>query len=584
MKKAILFFIIILVFSFSATFASSGDSIESDYNDGYNDGYNAGYREGQDDSVGKNPVVRIEEVTKIREINAGDTFVFEVTFINDSKYNAKDVVITPQVEDCSALVYDRPIVYRMKESLKANKSKTVEFTLTCNENTKKGTYGLKFKIDYKNYLDKTFSKEYSAFFKVVKEKTRPFISISNIEISNQNLKYGDSFNASFDIENIGGNVAKDVEVTLSGFANSAIMPVDSNDYSYVGNLQVNNKKSFNFPMIISQNIETEDNTIKITVSYKDNQDKEYTVTKNIYVVGVECKEKNSGDKKDEDKLPKPKIIISRYSLSNNSIIAGEDFSFIFNFTNTSKEKDIRNIKITISPVEGSFIITKGSNTFFIENMDRSSSLTRQIDLKPKQDLASNSYAIIIKFEFEDYDGRDYSSEETINIPVTEYSKLVINSAIIEEAYVNTYGNLSFEYVNMGKATISNLMATVTGDFKSKQENTYIGNVVAGSSDMYDVEIMPTKIGLNKGTLILSFEDSARRKIEVTRNFEVNAMEEIVMPDIDFIIDNSSEENNDVTHFETWQIVLSGIGSFLLTFLITKTITKKIILKKFEDEM
>jgi hypothetical protein len=218
-------------------------------------------------------------------------------------------------------------------------------------------------------------------------------------------------------------------------------------------------------------------------------------------------------------------------------------------------------------------------------MGKNSSISKSLCLKAKQDLLSNSYPISIEFDYEDYEGVEYTSRETLNVPVTEYSKLVINSASVSEGYVDAPTSLSFEYVNMGKATVSNLVATVKGDFEPVQESTYIGNLQAGTSDYYDIEVKPTKEGKNYGTLVLSFEDSSGRTIEVKRDVEATAISEEVYKDDPLeglIIDEPEDEN--VVRFEAWQIVLAGIGTLLLSFIIVKTITKKIILKKFEDEI
>ena len=250
---------------------------------------------------------------------------------------------------------------------------------------------------------------------------------------------------------------------------------------------------------------------------------------------------------------------------------------------------MRNIKITISSGEGAFIITRGSNTFYIEEMDKQAMITREIELKAKQDLASNSYKVNIEFDYEDFSGNQYNSTETLNIPVTEYSKLVINSVFAGQGYVGSNTNLSFDYVNMGKATVSNLTASVEGDYESVQTINYIGNLNAGSSDYYDIEVRPTKEGMNYGTLVLAFEDSSGGIIEVRKEFEGNAFAEnffeedpgVSMKPIDIPMEPAEEPGLQIP---TWQIVLYGIGSFVIAFIITKIITTKIVRKKLEEDL
>ena len=196
--------------------------------------------------------------------------------------------------------------------------------------------------------------------------------------------------------------------------------------------------------------------------------------------------------------------------------------------------------------------------------------------------------MILSFDYEDYNGNEYSSSETINIPVTEYSKLEINSVYANDAMLGSNTSLSFSYINMGKATISNLTASVEGDFTSVQPINYIGNCTAGTSDYYDIEVTPTKSGTNYGTLILSFEDSSGAIIEVKKDFEGYAME---MSSVDPTDDPTNpggidtpvvpEEENKIA---TWVIVVSGIGTLLVTYIVTRIITTKIVRKKLEDEI
>ena len=585
--KRISFCILVFVLLSSIFTFSIADSNDS-YQDGYNAGYDEGYNDGKSSAKSRVPSVKLIQSNDIPEAIPGEIVEFDIKFKNDSKDSALNLHITPDFENNNVLVYERPLSYSTTVSLRSNKEGSTSFKIKISEDAKKGTYPLKLKFEYKNVLGELFTREENYYFRVINEKSKPILNVSNIKLSSNELKYGDRFSASFDVLNLGESEAEDVEIRLTGFADSGIMPVDSKDFTYIGKIDGKKTVNLSYDFAISEDIETKDNTIKIAISYKGYDDKEYSTEKSIYVTGIKLKEKKNDDKKDDEdyKYAKPKMIITAYNTSKNNIIAGDEFNFTFTFKNTSREKDIRNIKITVGSTDGSFIITNGSNTFFVESLGRTNSLSKKLSLRAKQDLLSNSYPIVIDFEYEDYDGSEYTSRENINIPVTEYSRLVINSAMVDEGYVGSTSSLYFEYANMGKATISNLVASAKGDFVPVQENNYIGNIQAGNADSFDIEVKPTKVGLNIGTLILTFEDSSGRQIVVTRDFEANAMEEISQPtdfgDIDnFDVTNDEEKG---TTYKAWQIILAGLGSLVVTFFISKIITKKILLKRFEDEI
>ena len=533
----------------------------------------------------KVPRIIFVEDEEMPKVAAGEELKLLITYKNDSSHSATDIRITPIFEDVP-LVYERPVVFERALTLRPDKEDKVSFNLKVADDAKVGVYGLKFKLEFENQRDENYTSEAIVYFNVYKEKVKPIIAISNISTGDAPINAGGNFKLSFDVSNNGEVKADNVEILITGQSEDKFMVVDSNDYKYIGTLDSNQKIHHEFDINVSDKIAKGNNTIGVDIKYKDTSGKELSTQKTIYVLDV--KSENEVEEEDETAAT-PKIIISSYITNPNTIVAGNDFNFSFTIKNTSKEKRLRNMKITISSQDGAFIITKGSNTFYVEEILQDSSVTKVIDLKAKQSLTSNSYPVIINFDYEDYSGKQYTANETINIPVTEYSKLVINSVMPGQSYTGSNTSLSFDYVNMGKATVSNLTASVEGDYTCVQSINYIGNLEPGNSDYYDIEVIPSKSGTNYGVLVLSFEDSSGRIVEVRKDFEGFAMDESVFDepsimDPGYINPGMMEPIEIEEPIETWVIVLSGFGSFIVMFIISKIITTKIVRKKLEDEI
>lgn len=534
----------------------------------------------------KKPIVIIEDLEVIPEIEAGGRLDLTLKYKNDSEYAAYDLKIEPVFEDMP-LVYERPVTFKRDKSLRPNITGDMSFSFKVADDAKLGVYGLKFKLSYSNLRDENYDNEQTVYFKINKEKIKPIINISEISTGENGVSANNRFPLSFKLTNTGEVDAGSVEVLLNGLSSNGFMAVDSNDYKYIGELKNGESVTVNFNMFASEDIVSGTNTLSAQIKFKDTTGNDLSTEKTIYIQDVKS-ENDSENDVSGDKYAKPKIIISSYSTNPQSIVAGDKFNFSFNFKNTSAERKLRNMKITISSSDGSFIITNGSNTFYIEEMDIGQELSKSIELRAKQDLASNSYPLSISFGYEDFKGYEYTAEETINIPVIEYSKLLINYVYAGEAYVDSNTSLSFDYINMGRATVSNLTASVEGDYVSVQPINYIGNLSAGTSDYYDIEVKPTKSGSNYGVLVLSFEDSSGAKVEVKKEFEGFAMEMPVITDDPGMVDPGFVEPMPVEEqeepVETWIIVVSGIGSFLVFFIITKVITTKIVRKKLEEDL
>lgn len=584
MKKIINICLILLLIFNSITLATESSETEGTYQEGYNAGYNAGYSDGSNTVYKpKVPKVIFAKQEKMPEVIAGETLSISIDYINDSSNTAKKIKITPSFEDVP-LVYERPIVYESMKSLRKNQTATATFSFKIKDDAKKGVYGIKFKIDYENLSEESYSNEQTFYFKVIKENVEPLLTISNITTEPANVSAGEKFVLKLDINNIGDVEACSTSIRLTDLSTDTFMPVDGNDFAYIGTIEAKSSVTKTFNLLASKNIKKGNNTLGLKATYLDSNSKEVSEEKTLYILDV-LSENTSGD---EITGNKPKIIIESYSTNPNSIVAGQTISFSFKFRNTSKDKKIGNMKITISSEDGAFMIANGSNTFYIDSMEPQGTATKTIGLNVKQDLTSKSYPINISFDYEDANSNSYQANEVINIPVVEYSNLVINSVYAGEGMLEQETNLSFDYINMGKAKVSNLTASVEGDYVAVQSINYIGNLEAGSSDYYDISVKPTKEGENVGVLVLTFEDSSGKKIDVKKDFTGYAMAGFSQDDYnqDYsepgYIDEPMGEAKEPLNI--WVVIGAGVGSFLVVFIITKIITTKIVRKKLEDEI
>lgn len=578
MKKIFSLCLVFVILVCNFCFASSGD----EYQNGYNAGYNAGYSDGSDNVYKpKEPNITFKVQDEIPEVSAGGSFSLLVNFINDSSHSAKNIKITPSFEDVP-LVYERPIEFSYSRTLRSKGNANASFSFKVKEDAKIGVYPIKFKVEYKNSSDEVYSRERVMYFKVNKEKVASIITISNIVTEPANVSAGQVFTLKFNVNNIGETDSKDTYIKLTGLSTEGFMPVDGNDLVYVGNIKAKSSITQTFNMIASTKIPKGSNTLGVTISHLDLNNEKVTDEKTLYIMGVLSQNESS-----TSTSGKPKVIIESYATTPKSIVAGDQIKFVFNFKNTSKDKNVSNMKITISSKEGEFMIANGSNTFYIDTLPAGGTMTKSIELNVKQDLSSKSYPLDISFDYEDSSANAYTATEVINIPVVEYSNLVINSVYISESMVGSPTTLSFDYVNMGKAKVSNLTASVSGDYVSTQDINYIGNLEAGNSDYYDFQVTASKEGENVGTLILTFEDSSGKKINVTKQFTGYVMADfgsngdpgMYDPWVDVMPEEPAQEPLNI-----WYVIGIGFGSFLISFIITKMITTKIIRKKLEDEI
>ena len=182
MKKIFSLVIVTIILLSTYCYATSGDSTNDNrtYEDGYRDGVSDGYDEGYSDGIGDGrervPVVTFVETNDLPAAGAGETINLSVTFRNTSIYSAKELTITPDLED-TPLVYERPLKYGMKKTLKNREEVTTSFNIKISEDARIGTYPVKFKVEYKNNMDELFTREDVVYFKFTSERLKPIINI-----------------------------------------------------------------------------------------------------------------------------------------------------------------------------------------------------------------------------------------------------------------------------------------------------------------------------------------------------------------------------------------------------------------------
>lgn len=524
------------------------------------------------------PKIIFENKTDVMKVKAGETVDFKVIVKNVGDEGARYITITNS--DKNAPVYwetavDTYTIYRMSAGTK----RELDISLKVKETADVGIYPLEFNITYSNFQGTEYSNKQTIYFEVTKEYSKPLILVRNVNTNPEIVTADSENNLEFEIYNTGDLDARRVKLTLKGLSKDGFMIKDSIDNRYFDELLGKESKNVNFDLLVSENIPKGTNSIDVQLNYFDQENKEYTDTKTIYINNVMGKEKDTGK-------GTPKIIISSYNTNPTTVTAGKTVCFEFTLKNTHTKKVIKNMKAVIGSEDGTFSLEGGSNSFYVSELKPQEEYSKIFYLRAKNDALSRAYPITIDFDYEDVDGNAYTATEKINIPVVEKTDLSIDNINGPyEMYVGNTGYISFEYYNKGKATISNLSVTVKGDYSPVNQTNYIGNVEAGSGSYSEIEVRADIDGQAKGTLVFSFEDSSGNVKTLERSIEGMVFGEMPTYEPDpGMMDMPMPKVPEKESMEWWKLTLIGLGSFLVTMFIVRFITIKIMMKKLEDEI
>lgn len=204
------------------------------------------------------------------------------------------------------------------------------------------------------------------------------------------------------------------------------------------------------------------------------------------------------------------------------------------FYNTSKTLATENIVVALETGEG-LSIANSSNTFYFESLGAGQSKTIDLTMKALAIEKSTSAVVDVNFRYdyvEDGERVNQTMAEKISIPVYLKDRFVINEPVLPEmASVGSECVVSFNYVNKGKSSLSNVEVKVEGDVPALQKVQNVGNIESGNSGSIDVILIPDKPGQQKATIVISYENANEDLVEEKFPVELNVGEMApVIPD------------------------------------------------------
>jgi len=230
----------------------------------------------------------------------------------------------------------------------------------------------------------------------------------------------------------------------------------------------------------------------------------------------------------------PRVLISKYTLSADKVLAGNVVTLTLHIKNTHT-RPVQNIKVSlgVNQVEGGnagagtagggtvFSPIKASNSFFIDRIPARTVVEHSVDLLVDPNAAARTYIIPVNIAYEDEDATGYEVRETINIPVTQESRLqVLFVEAPPTAFIGQPTFINAEFVNVGKVDLGNFMVMLEGDFPKEQAAYFVGNLQIGASYYYQGIIHPDREGTLEGKLIFSYLDNRNREVRLEKPFSI----------------------------------------------------------------
>lgn len=468
------------------------------------------------------------------------------------------------------------------DAMRISDERKAEFRLFIKDTVKGGNYPITISAEGRLPNNSNYSTDETVYLTIKgseneNKQQRGNVVIRNVQVPN-NAKAGADFNLSFEVANIGNADAKNVKVSTE--ATEGV--VNKTRGIFVEEtIPAGAFKKYTVTFFSNTKTEPKNYPIKINVEPLASKEGEEAVTANSQYAGIYIfgggEKKEEGEKDKNEGVKNPQIMIEDYDFGGIDVKSGEEFVLGMTLVNTS-QKALRNIKVSLSSDEGTFVPVNTSNSFFIDSMSPKQRVKKLIRFATKPSAAQQTFGISVDMAYEDIKGNALTAKDIISVPVVQKTKLNISEVNIpkEGVFVGQPAPASVTFYNVGKTVLSNLIVRAEGNFELEDKNGYfVGNMEAGKSDSYDFNLVAMEPGEIKGTVIFSYEDVSGNMQTTTQNFVANAEE---MPVIEEIPEEPIEDNSGN------YLKIGGIVGGVLVLLIALLVVRKKHKKRKEEEL
>jgi len=423
-------------------------------------------------------------------------------------------------------------------SMRAGRRENVSIGFTASNRARSGAYPLVLELSYTDGAGERRTQDYTFFVSVGGGASQDGaeVIITGITYPRGSIGVGQEFEMVVTLKNTGKNAAHNIRVDAATDPERAIVS-RSTSRMLVTQLNPDAERTLTFRFAPTAMSMSRSYDIGFTVSYDSglqdasggNEVISFTQYQgvNVYNPGQE-----DGD---PTRISTPRIIVSDYKSDPLIVQAGREFDLELSFMNTSSNRTVRNIRVTLSVAEevttgserrGSVFTPVGrSSTFFIDTIAPKGEVQQHIRFYTLPDAPPRNYIIDVNFEYEDSDNNPFQARESIGINVKQVTRLDTSEIFMQDfAYTYQPIFMNFELYNTGRVTLSNLMIRVEGNFMSNQSSAFYGSLSPGSMDFYDNMITPVEAGMQELVIVISYEDDTGEHIEERKVFNIDVFE------------------------------------------------------------
>jgi len=476
-------------------------------------------------------------------VSPGSDFNITAVINNDSASTIRDVSMSIASGMASDGIFLRDSTSVVSiPNMSAGQSENISIGFTSAQRARSGAYPLGLELSFIDGNGQRQTQQQTFFVNITAgadQGEAADVIVTNITRPTGAMRVDQEFEMTVTVRNTGEHAARNIRIDAATDSERAIVP-RSTSRMQINRLEPGAESSVSFRFSPTASSTTRNYDIGFTITYDtgvENADGErdtvsFTQFQGVNVFNPEPEDDDRDNNNDPTRISTPRIIVSDFRSNPMIVQAGQEFDLEISFMNTSSERVVRNIRVTLSVEEevtagaerrGSVFTPVGrSSTFFIDRIEPRGEVVEQITFFTLPDAPPRNYIINVNFEYEDIDNNPFEIQDRIGINVSQVTRLDTSEIFIPDmASVGSPIFFRFDLFNTGRVTLSNLMVRTEGNFMVNQPSAFFGTLNPGSMDFFDNSITPIEPGMQQLSIIISYEDDTGQLIEERKEFYID---------------------------------------------------------------
>ena len=227
--------------------------------------------------------------------------------------------------------------------------------------------------------------------------------------------------------------------------------------------------------------------------------------------------------------PQARVLVDSLRTDPENVKAGDSFDLVMTLKNTSAGQYVQNMRLTITSEEDTLIPLSGSNTLYIDRIDKDSTYELRYPVRANMQVPDHPVKVDVSIEYEDSKVAAQSASQSLVVDVEQNRRVKVDEPVLDNTAPMAGDSItaSLQVINEGRTILYNVTVIAQCDNENiiLPVSSYLGNIEGGTSKKAELDLIPTMAGDYNVTLQISYEDAMGEQFSETKSLSFYTMEE-----------------------------------------------------------